>query len=1471
MSSFLARSAISGVQLKRRSLSRLMVTSALVAAGAVAMAAPAQAADYTLPVNGSVVGGSATIAPSGIDKLNVNQHTDRTVINWDSFNIGTDATVQFYQPGANSLAVNRVVGAGSDPTRILGTLRANGQVMVLDRNGVLFGNNSIVDVGGIIASTGDVSTASVMANDSILTLGNFGAGEIVNNGGITAADGGLVAFVGPTVKNNGIITAKLGRVSLAAGNESATVDLYGDGLVELAYTDKNDNLLSENSGQISAAGGKIHMTAAAAKDIVDSVVNMNGVAYANSASISGGKIILSAKKVKVTNAASVKADTVTVTAKSVDLDATIDGVVDGSAQEVNIKSNNAKIMQGLDIIDENGQINVAAGTFDEDIVIDVAGVILNGAFAGVDAGDGSRGVGETLITPHSPGVVITADNVTVDGLSIDGASNGIEVLSGADHANIKNNIITNSSNHGVYIVGSLGSTLKDNLIQKTGNHGIYVVSSNGINLNANQVGVLTSKDFNINGDAIRVEVSDDAVIYNNRVANTTSTAGEVGSGIILAWSNNANIVENTIFDTDWDGIKLTGGNHVSVSGNEIDHAKRAGIFSIWGSDVSIASNTVSNVGIVGAMVLEMLGSSSITGNTISDIGEDGIRAFSSGDVTVSENIVRRTGGHGIALSKVSAGTNTVDKNIINKAGLNGVNVVSSAVSVSGNEIGLLDGMYNIHGDGILMDDSDNSEITGNKITNTSNTATDIGSGIHVKDSDNVQVTNNTIFHTDWDGVKITGGDNVTVSGNDIDQVVRTGIFAKWGSNLSISTNDIFNAGIGGIVIADMEGPSSITNNHIDQVWHEDAISVYNSDETTVSGNLIGYGDDGLLGSDDTFSGRDGIRVSGSSNVDVLNNKIVNSYEDGIHAMDVGGLIQIKGNAIDNSTQNGVLVEGYAPGTVIETFALLTEGDSEGSDFVGNKLVVSSNNINESGNNGVSLYGVEGIVEVADNYITDSGNNGVYVGSSRKMVKYESLFDYPSYSFIDLLIQNNWIAYSNYNGVYLDGISGDIRVLDNEIQNSFYGNGVLAQYVNNGNYMPSVSLLAEGDVSEGYPTNAGDQLIIDGNTIDQSGNNGVSLYNVGGLVRVSANDITNSAYDGIYAYNNDAGFYGGDYKERVVYEGYDRPIDLYILDNTIENFSSETSGPSDAKLLVSAISEGDYGYNGHAAIELDIGAQGNATIAGNDMGSNFDYGLLGYSGNIDLTGKTNTIHDVNVGMGFYPDDKDGYGFYGDLYSDAYFEYLANRLHLVDDTIGTTAFVDNAEYFVDLGYGAFFAPGYPTLLDGMNATYETAGSIINPSATGFVTPAEYSYLESMINHYVDIQDRGLFFFNVLFPDDVTIDQKDVFRNFIAGGGQGSRGSLVVTGLPNVGGGNGGGAAPFNLNDISPAAGDEEEGQGNIADIQPAAGGDTNNASCWADAAQSLGSGTPVMFNFGGGANQLMQDAANCGTSANAGQTL
>lgn len=257
------------------------------------------------PVGGTVTAGKAEITAPDPSTLVINQSTNRAIIDWQKFDIDPGETTRFIQPSSDSWALNRVIGS-QDPSRILGTLQANGNVVIVNPDGIHFGPGSRVDVNRLIATTSGISNNNFMSGNMIFDQPGSLSASIVNEGTITINDYGLGALVAPSVRNSGVITARLGQISLASGN-TFTIDPYGDGLVKLSITDEIQNDiydvvtgqkvtdLIKNDGTLKADGGIVAMTAATARKIVNSVVNNTGIIEANTIGMRGGKIILGAQ------------------------------------------------------------------------------------------------------------------------------------------------------------------------------------------------------------------------------------------------------------------------------------------------------------------------------------------------------------------------------------------------------------------------------------------------------------------------------------------------------------------------------------------------------------------------------------------------------------------------------------------------------------------------------------------------------------------------------------------------------------------------------------------------------------------------------------------------------------------------------------------------------------------------------------------------------------------------------------------------------------------------------------------------------------------------------------------------------------------------------------------------------------------------------------------------------------------------
>jgi len=874
----------------------------------------ANAADFTLPSGHTVIDGTASVSSNPvIGDMQVNQSSDRAIINWNSFNIGADARVQFFQPSSSSLAVNRVTGGALSPTQILGELSANGRVMVLDPNGVMFGPGSVVDVAGIVASSGDVNDLEVMSGSPLLTLSNFGTGAVENHGTITAQDFGLVSFVAPTVKNSGVINAQFGKVELAAGNETAIVDLYGDGLIALAFTGNTDPLLAENTGAINANGGKVALSAAEASDIVDQVVNLDGVVNATTASLVNGQIVLSAKNVNVKSTANVTTDDAIFNAQIIDLDATINGPVVGGAGVVNVLSDAAKINQALDVVAAGGEIFVAPGNYIESVVIDVEGVSLFGAMQGLHGVDFSRGIGETVIIPNSPGILVTADNVTVDGVMITNADNGIEAV-GVNNLSLLNSLIFDSTDNGIYLSNVTDSYVEGNYIFRTGYDGIYVQGGSNVSLSLNSI----------------LEAGLDFLIPNER-----------GNGILIDHSLNANLVENITSLTYWDGIKAIFSDNISITENATSSVTRAGVSVENSANAIIQDNVFENSGMVG------------------------VWSENNDNVDISSNFINNAGSYFGIFHNLGDNAQIVG-NTVTSADIYGAFIrESNGVSFAGNDIS------NTGSDGVYVLDSASIDISENLISNSGllGIPDEKGNGILLENTHGSTITFNQISDSLWDAVKAVFSDNLNVSNNIMQDITRSGVSVENSSSPVISGNTMFNMGMVG-VWSEKNPNAQIIGNSADDVGQFFGIFHNLGDNVLISGNQIGAADIyglyvldslGVTIDGNTFlnSGISGMYLKDTSGTNIVSNNIVSDFTGaGLRIESGTGLLPFSGLVVQNTIGNE---------TASGQYGIYSDAGAESFTRIEDNLI-SNDPLNVNGLI-YGIYGVSGEIDLS----TGTGN------------------------------------------------------------------------------------------------------------------------------------------------------------------------------------------------------------------------------------------------------------------------------------------------------------------------------------------------------------------------------------------------------------------------------------------------------------------------------------------------------------------
>lgn len=254
-----------------------LVVSALITSMSLLQAAPS---------GGVVTAGSASIAQNG-SVTTITQSTQKAAINWQNFSIAQSETVNFKQPNASSVTLNRVIG--NEKSVIDGALNANGQVFILNSNGVLFSKNARINTAGLVATTMNLSDTDFM-NGNYAFKGDSQA-SVINQGTINISDAGYAALFGKEVKNEGFIKATLGKVELVGAKE-VTLNLNGNSLVNLKVDKGVLDALVENKGAIYADGGEVYLTTNAVNELLKGVVNNTGIIEANSIDDITGKIEL---------------------------------------------------------------------------------------------------------------------------------------------------------------------------------------------------------------------------------------------------------------------------------------------------------------------------------------------------------------------------------------------------------------------------------------------------------------------------------------------------------------------------------------------------------------------------------------------------------------------------------------------------------------------------------------------------------------------------------------------------------------------------------------------------------------------------------------------------------------------------------------------------------------------------------------------------------------------------------------------------------------------------------------------------------------------------------------------------------------------------------------------------------------------------------------------------------------------------
>ena len=198
---------------------------------------------FANPSGPTIIRGDVHI--SSMDKQLQIQSSDGTIIHWDGFSIAQDEITRFIQPSIDSSVLNRVTGPLS--SEILGRLISNGQVLLLNPNGILIGKSAQIDTAGFLASTLNLTDEDFLQKRDWIFRGD--SQECIENLGTIQTSNGDITLLAHIVKNNGTLTPQSGAVNIGAGCE---ILLQPDSSEKIFIRPSLQGDWIENKGVISA-------------------------------------------------------------------------------------------------------------------------------------------------------------------------------------------------------------------------------------------------------------------------------------------------------------------------------------------------------------------------------------------------------------------------------------------------------------------------------------------------------------------------------------------------------------------------------------------------------------------------------------------------------------------------------------------------------------------------------------------------------------------------------------------------------------------------------------------------------------------------------------------------------------------------------------------------------------------------------------------------------------------------------------------------------------------------------------------------------------------------------------------------------------------------------------------------------------------------------------------------------------------
>ncbi|QVL57504.1 MAG: filamentous hemagglutinin N-terminal domain-containing protein [Simkaniaceae bacterium] len=841
---------------------------------------------FAKPSRLQVQSGKTTTSTSKSGALHIT-NSENAILHWEDFSIGKGEKVKFIQPHAKSGVLNRVTGANT--SEILGTLKSNGSIFLINPNGVLIGGDALIQTAGFLASTADVSNEQFLRGEELLFSG-LGPGSIVNNGKIECPKGDIF-LIAKTVKNKGILSAN--HIGLASAEEVLIRPEENQKVVvRLAVEDGE----IENTGTLQALAVELKTSSPYEK-----AIQQNGTIEVLTTKEENGRVFLVAENGTTVVDGSIKGESATVYLLGKEVTLTEGAEIDVSGPTAgsvlvggDLQGNNSEILNAQNTFVAPGvkvqADNTASGDggkviyWSDGITVVCGETSVRGGPEGGDGGfvevsgkqsflyrgksdrssplgnvgtlllDPEHDIGITTLAPQTlfttvgsppnvtllpttqPGILnnVPADtlltelslgNVTINTFNPAGPGGGNGDLTFAINLSWPANDLTINAGRRIAIDSAV-------ILNCTG--------SASLNLNANILGAVSGTFDGLNMGANSVISTNTGSVNINAVAGN---ANAVNFGIVM---NSNSSIGTTTGDITLNGVTPGAGNGIMMlPGSEINSAN--GNISLTGN----SSNTYNGVGVraqgANTVISTTNGSISITGvggtsgnmNIGVDIRDGALVSSTSGPITIFG-----TGGNGTSSNSgvlISDGS-------IQTTGTSSVSITGVGNGTSGQNKGI-----EIIASGTIL--TQGAGATGGPLTlhgTGSNSGTNQNNGIHIAGISGISWKDGPISMTgigngsgaENDGILINLGASVSSTGQASTTMNGTGSTASAATNSAgievANTNSLVTTVNGPILMTGTGGGGAFFNQGI-FISDSALVSSTGSGSITMNGTSTGSG------------------------------------------------------------------------------------------------------------------------------------------------------------------------------------------------------------------------------------------------------------------------------------------------------------------------------------------------------------------------------------------------------------------------------------------------------------------------------------------------------------------------------------------------------------------------------------------------------------------------------------------------------